>query len=31
MIGGETDDVNFKKLFASIDAMDTESFLVFAE
>jgi len=29
MTGGETEDVNFKKLFASIDAMDTESFLSF--
>ena len=31
MIGDTSDDVHFKKLFASIDAMDTESFLVFAE
>ena len=29
MTGDETEDVNFKKLFASIDAMDTESFLGF--
>jgi len=29
MIGDTTDDVHFKKLFASIDAMDTESFLSF--
>ena len=29
MIGGKTEDVHFKKLFASIDAMDTESFLNF--
>ena len=29
MIGGKTEDVHFKKLFASIDAMDTESFLGF--
>ena len=29
MTGDETEDVNFKKLFASIDAMDTESFLRF--
>jgi len=29
MIGDETRDVHFKKLFASIDEMDTESFLSF--
>jgi limonene-1,2-epoxide hydrolase len=29
MIGDTSDDVHFKKLFASIDAMDTESFLSF--
>ena len=29
MTGSNTGDVNFKKLFASIDAMDTESFLGF--
>jgi limonene-1,2-epoxide hydrolase len=29
VIGDTSDDVNFKKLFASIDAMDTESFLGF--
>ncbi len=29
MTGGKTEDVHFKKLFASIDAMDTESFLSF--
>ena len=29
MIGGKTEDVHFKRLFASIDAMDTESFLSF--
>jgi len=29
MTGGETEGVNFKKLFASIDAMDTEGFLAF--
>ncbi len=29
MTGGETEGVNFKRLFASIDAMDTESFLSF--
>lgn len=29
MTGEETEDVNFEKLFASIDAMDTESFLSF--
>jgi len=29
MTGDETEGVNFKKLFASIDAMDTESFLSF--
>jgi len=29
VIGDKTDDVYFKKLFASIDAMDTESFLGF--
>jgi len=27
--GSNTEDVNFEKLFASIDAMDTESFLGF--
>jgi limonene-1,2-epoxide hydrolase len=27
--GDKTEDVNFEKLFASIDAMDTESFLGF--
>ena len=29
MTGSNTGDVNFEKLFASIDAMDTESFLGF--
>jgi len=29
MIGDETEGVHFNKLFASIDAMDTESFLSF--
>ncbi len=29
MIGDKAEDVHFKKLFASIDAMDTESFLGF--
>ena len=29
MTGDKTEGVNFKKLFASIDAMDTESFLRF--
>jgi len=29
MTGDKTEDVNFEKLFASIDAMDTESFLGF--
>lgn len=29
MTGAETEGVNFKKLFASIDAMDTEGFLGF--
>ena len=29
MTGSNTEDVNFEKLFASIDAMDTESFLGF--
>ena len=29
MTGDETEDVNFEKLFATIDAMDTESFLSF--
>ena len=29
MTGDKTEGVNFKKLFASIDAMDTESFLSF--
>ena len=29
MTGDKTEDVNFNKLFASIDAMDTESFLRF--
>lgn len=29
MTGAETEGVNFKKLFASIDSMDTESFLGF--
>lgn len=29
MTGDKTEGVNFKKLFASIDAMDTESFLGF--
>jgi len=29
MTGDKTEDVNFEKLFASIDAMDTESFLSF--
>jgi limonene-1,2-epoxide hydrolase len=29
MSGGAIEDVNFKELFASIDAMDTESFLSF--
>jgi limonene-1,2-epoxide hydrolase len=29
MTGSETDGVNFRKLFASIDAMDTEGFLGF--
>jgi len=29
MTGDKTEDVHFKKLFASIDAMDTESFLSF--
>ena len=29
MTGDKTEGVNFKKLFASIDTMDTESFLRF--
>ena len=29
MTGDNTDGINFKKLFASIDAMDTEGFLGF--
>jgi len=29
MTGAETEGINFKKLFASIDSMDTESFLGF--
>lgn len=29
MTGSSTEDVNFERLFASIDAMDTESFLGF--
>ena len=29
MTGSETEGVNFRKLFASIDAMDTEGFLAF--